>query len=111
VLKNIHEIIGEACRIVAKKPSGPRGKEKIDCQIDSIDNLILLCPNHHTLIDKNRQEFTTEKLKEMKQLHEEKIYNKIHNGDCWDVNFSQLYYINLPRIAILAAYNGIELKY
>lgn len=61
--------------IVADKPGGPRGdmvRSKLLC--DNIGNLILLCNEHHNLIDKvdivGHPEY---RLLEMKQKHEERI--------------------------------------
>ena len=44
-------------------------------------------------------------------IHELDIYDKIHTGPKWNLNFSQLYYINLPRISIIAAFSGIEMNF
>lgn len=46
---------------------------------DSYENLILLCPTHHTLIDKpeNESRYTVEMLHEMKKNHEASISNRL----------------------------------
>jgi len=80
-------------------------------EIHSESNLILLCPTHHAIVDNDTETYTIEKLTEMKRLHEMSIYEKLHMGPVWDLNFSQLYYMNVPRISIIAAFNGMEMNF
>jgi hypothetical protein len=64
--------MGEMAHIIARRPSGPRGT----CLggEDTYDNLILLCPTHHTEIDKAPPgTFTPETLRQWKKSHEETI--------------------------------------
>lgn len=64
--------LGEMKHIIAKKSNGPRGNEKNENN-NSYDNLILLCPNHHSEVDQNQHQYTIEVLKEIKKNHENKI--------------------------------------
>ena len=76
---NNHSIIGEECHIIAQSPDGPRGNENFDInKIDDYDNLILMCGEHHTIIDdkSNLALFTVEKLQNMKKEHENWVYLK-----------------------------------
>lgn len=67
-------MIGEQAHIISSKPNGPRGDTPIaQSEIDSYENLILLCPTHHAEIDKDTNSWTVEKLKETKKIHEEKV--------------------------------------
>lgn len=69
-----HSIIGEEAHIIAKKTDGPRGKSDLSSEDrDKYDNLILLCSNHHKLIDDQPNNFTIEKLKKIKDDHIEWI--------------------------------------
>ena len=43
-------VIGEMAHVIAKSPDGPRGVS--DGGSDTYQNLILLCPTHHTEVDK-----------------------------------------------------------
>ncbi len=77
-------IIGEMAHIVARTPDGPRGKEPFrETDRDSFENLLLLCPVHHTIIDQQPQTYTVEVLTQMKNQHEQSIqaqqdlYNRI----------------------------------
>lgn len=61
--------------IVADSAKGPRGDEILSEQLkEDISNIMLLCDNHHRLIDKVDVEgHTVERLKEMKKKHEDRI--------------------------------------
>lgn len=112
ICKTSNDIIGHMCHIVAQSPQGPRGNSNMpQNEIDSYSNIILLCPTHHRIIDTDENTYTVEKLTEMKLEHEVKMQDKIHTGSKWDLNVSQLYYINLPRISIIAAYSGIKMNF
>lgn len=67
-------VIGEMAHVIAKKPDGPRGQA--DGGEDTYENLILLCPTHHTEIDKAPEGvFSIQQLHEWKQSHEERVRN------------------------------------
>ncbi len=68
--------VGEVCHIISKQKSGPRyqvGLEDYDCY----DNLIVLCANCHKEVDTNIEEYTIEKLKEIKSSHERANIDKL----------------------------------
>jgi len=60
--------VGEECHIISGKKNGPRHIEMND--YDTIDNLILLCRNHHKEVDTLTDTYTEELLRFMKQSHE-----------------------------------------
>jgi hypothetical protein len=63
-------LIGEEAHIVAKCQDGPRGKSELNLrERDSYDNLILLCKNHHKIIDDQPKKYTVEFLYEIKKKH------------------------------------------
>lgn len=59
--------------IVASSPDGPRGNDDSYDLSDNIDNLMLLCPEHHNMIDKYPDKYPTEYLVEMKVEQELKV--------------------------------------
>ncbi|MBO0983837.1 HNH endonuclease [Rathayibacter sp. SD072] len=65
-------IVGEEAHIAAQKPGGPRFNPQLSAaEIDSYDNLILLCPTHHTMIDANDgSQYSVGDLRKMKASHE-----------------------------------------
>jgi len=65
-------IIGEMAHIIAKSPTGPRGDPAGGA--DTYENLILLCPTHHTEIDKAPPDtFSAETLLDWKERHEAEV--------------------------------------
>ena len=66
--------IDELAHIIGQQEKGPRGERALPLsQRDDFENLIVLCPSCHTMIDKNPQTFTVELIKKWKQEHEESI--------------------------------------
>ena len=66
-------IAGRICHIKAHKPRGPRHDDRqTDEERQGFENLILMCPTHHDLIDDPLMlgEFTVQRLLEMKATHE-----------------------------------------
>lgn len=67
----------EIAHIKAENRGGPRyDKHQTDDERRAFDNLMLLCPNHHDLIDKNPKLFPEERLYEMKRQHETTYSNR-----------------------------------
>jgi len=59
--------IADQCHIIAKKPGGPRGDPVLSNVLkEDPDNIILLCRNHHAIIDSNPQKYTIESLRNMR---------------------------------------------
>ena len=65
-------IVGDECHIISKQPTGPRSRLgiEVDTDLDSYDNLILLCKTHHRLIDEQTNKFSVDRLREIKIAHE-----------------------------------------
>jgi len=77
--------IGEQAHIIAKESSGPRGNSLLTPdERDSYANLILLCPTHHTIIDKNLEDYPVEKLHAFKTEHELWVQQTL--SETWDLN-------------------------
>ena len=71
-----HVVLSEVAHIVSPKLGGPRG----DCPLpleerDKYDNLILLCEEHHTIVDNQVYTYPVERLRQMKVDHE-KLMNE-----------------------------------
>jgi HNH endonuclease len=66
--------IGEGAHIIAEKIGGPRGDAELPESLrNSYLNLILLCPNCHTKIDKAPEDFPAERLYQFKNNHESEM--------------------------------------
>lgn len=77
-------IIGKICHIEAASKNGPRYNPNMsDDERRSYDNLILLCDEHHTIIDNRKSEhkYPVSLLKQWKQEHEQKVFQLIASKD------------------------------
>lgn len=64
--------IGEIAHIQAATETGPRYNPDLDQKkVNGIDNLIVLCPTHHRLIDKKPEVFSTEILNSWNAAHKD----------------------------------------
>ena len=96
-------VLGHMAHIVAEKENGPRGHSALTlAERNSYDNLILLCPIHHSLIDNSEEEWTVEKLHRMKQDHEDWVKRQLSKGGAWRAHIcpGQIHYINLRRLLL-----------
>lgn len=75
-------LIGDECHIVAKSENGPRGQTDLEsAQLDVYENLILLCKVHHKIIDDQRHSYTVERLRNMKNDHEQWVKTRLAGYD------------------------------
>ena len=90
--------IGEMAHVIAKSTSGARGTEKIYFDINSYENLILLCANHHTEVDQNHNFYTVERLHQIKSEHEKSIasYFETPRKRVNDISFLKLFMCFVP---------------
>lgn len=66
--------LGELAHIISQSERGPRGKDSLGRgERDEYENIILLCPICHTLVDKNPEQYPAGTLHQWKRHHEEKI--------------------------------------
>lgn len=65
--------LGEAAHIYGEKPGAARYLASMtDGERNGIGNLLYLCPDHHTIIDKLAEDWPAEKLVPLKQAHEQR---------------------------------------
>lgn len=87
-------VLGEEVHIVAQRPDGPRGENRLSddeksayrdllADLDGISNLTLMCPTHHTLVDSPIPDahvrFPVSRLLEMKLAHQEWLLGRIRD--------------------------------
>lgn len=89
-------ILGEMAHIIARRADGPRGST-VGEEDNSYANLILLCPTHHTLIDKAPAEFPPAMLSEWKAQHEERVATSLNAPSF--TNKNDLYAFGQKRLA------------
>ena len=67
-------VLSEVAHIVARSSDGPRGEYPLPPEErDKYDNLILLCEEHHHIVDSQPHTYTVERLRQMKSDHEKLI--------------------------------------
>lgn len=66
---------GQVAHIIAFSPKGTRGDKELSAALDGKDeNAMLMCGQHHHLIDHEEAEFyTVDRLRKMKQWHENRM--------------------------------------
>ncbi len=65
-------ITGQMAHIVAHSKNGPRlDPNYAAATLDGYDNLLLLCPSHHTEVDTDAEQWPVERLRRAKRKHEE----------------------------------------
>lgn len=71
-------VVGDECHIVSGAPGGPRHDPNFPAaEIDSLDNLLLLCRVHHKLIDDQADTFSAVSLRELKGNHEKWVKERL----------------------------------
>jgi hypothetical protein len=67
---------------VAREPNGPRGSSPLTvAERDSYPNLILLCLEHHKIVDDDPGHWTVERLHEMKAAHEAAVESAMSGNE------------------------------
>jgi nucleoside phosphorylase len=74
-------MLGEMCHINAASTGGPRySPGQHNAERNEIDNLIILCPTHHSLVDQDPTTYTAEALRQMKVQHEIRVATVLDNA-------------------------------
>lgn len=74
-------VTGQISHIYAIRKNGPRGKPGLtQKELNSPENLILLCPTCHTVVDGQYESYPAEMLKSWKRDHEDKMRNRGSSG-------------------------------
>ena len=95
-----HVVIANICHIDAISPDGPRGKPGLaQDELNAPDNLLLLCPNHHALVDGQHETYSADTLRRWKQNHESKMRERLF-ADGESVPLESSRYPNFPTSLI-----------
>lgn len=89
------ENISEICHIQGLNPNSARYNPNLtNDEVNDIDNLILFCPTHHSLVDQMPSKYTVKCLKQMKTKHEREFSSQIRDGN----NGPKKFYRKLDKI-------------
>jgi hypothetical protein len=79
---DLEAIIGEECHIVSPKNNGPRFNCAFSEDLyDDVSNLVLLCANHHALVDKQPETYTVARLLDIKDNHESSVRKALSDNN------------------------------
>jgi hypothetical protein len=96
--------IGEMAHTIAKKFKGPRGSEALTIGINSYENLILLCANHHSEVDQNPEKYTINTLHKIKSDFELFVKNQLNvnvkNKNTENTLKNLFYYMSFTKFLI-----------
>lgn len=82
-------LTGECCHIEAYSSNGPRyNEQQTDEDRNGYDNLVLMCSRHHKIIDNHPEQYTVEKLKSIKESHENQY--KVQQLEATDIMLKNL---------------------
>lgn len=73
------------------------------------DNLMLLCLDHHKIVDDDPTTYTVGRLHEIRREHLDWVDARLRVEKPWTTKFHGFYYLNVPRLNILAASFGAAL--
>ena len=92
---------GFVAHIIAASPDGPRGEEALSAQlVDDIGNVMLMCHDHHRLIDHEQvAEHTVERLRAMKKKHEDRV-REVTEIDAAKICIPVVYGMNIGKEAV-----------
>jgi hypothetical protein len=75
-------IVGEQAHIRSGAAGGPRCAPDFPVErVDRYENFVLLCPQHHMVVDENESVFTTELLLPVKDRHKRRVGQALHPSD------------------------------
>jgi len=79
---NDESVVGDECHIVSAQKNGPRYDERYPQKdIDTYQNLLLLCRVHHKMIDDQQETYMADLLRKIKENHEKRVAAKLTDID------------------------------
>lgn len=104
-------LLGEVAHIVAEQTDGPRGAGLLTSEQRNEEiNLLLLCFDHHKVIDDDPSTHTVETLQELRVNHLSWVAERLQLEFPWRTKLHNFYYINVPRLNLMAASTGVSLN-
>ena len=95
----VASLIGEVAHIVGETDSAARGRSILGLkERNEAGNLLLLCREHHKVVDDDPATYPVDRLSRIKDEHLAWIASSLVSPRAWKSNISQLTYINVPRL-------------
>jgi hypothetical protein len=83
-------VVAQICHIYAASDNGPRGNpDMTDKERNLPDNLMLFCPTHHTIVDKQHETYPAKLLLEWKGRHERR-FRETFGASISDLGYEEL---------------------
>lgn len=102
-------LIGEVAHIVGEMQDAARGVSPLSLkERNDPENLLLLCRDHHKIIDDNPKNYPVDHLHGIKAEHIRLIASSLAKPQAWRSNISHLAYINVPRLCEQAEIGGYQ---
>lgn len=108
-VKSKNTLIGENCHIVGDKETSPRGKSILtEDERNRYPNLILLCRNHHKIIDDDEHGWPVERLHQVKTEHEIWVETALAERNDTDEEWYALVINEITEKFILLSWEGLS---
>ena len=92
-------IFGKIAHIVAHSDAGPRAKASLPVsERNAYENLILLCANHHDIVDGDDVTYTVEHLRRIKADHEQWVRSRLQD-EIAEITFAELEIVTKALLA------------
>lgn len=105
----VSSLIGEVAHIVGETRAAARGASPLSLpERNEAENLLLLCRDHHKIVDDDPATYPVNRLHEIKTDHLCWIATSLVKPKAWRSTISQLTYINVPRLCEQAEMRGYQ---
>jgi hypothetical protein len=103
----VSSLIGEVAHIVGEAKDAARGDSDMSLVArNAAANFLLLCRQHHKIVDDDTETYTVNRLHQIKEAHLAWIAKSLIKPRPWKSTISQLTYINVPRLCEQAELQG-----
>lgn len=107
-----HSLTGEIAHIVGSKRRAARGSVSFSGDRDDPENLMLLCREHHKIVDDNEDEYPVERLHKIRAEYLAWLETQLTPAQLWSAGaISQYTYLNVPRLDEFAATLGYQIRH
>jgi len=83
-------VVGEMAHVIPRSPGGPRGEYQYEGNVDSHENIVLLCLKHHRIVDRKPSEYPPERLYKIKENFENYVKGRLDTSSFRRDNISAL---------------------